>query len=203
MVLLVSCSNDKSVSQKIFKHAEKAAQLENGFNNQQKPLLDAEKKEQSLYNQIIALDMSKYNKIVTLSNEALDSIKHREDLLSKEKKSIDDAYKEFQKVKPLISELSNKDLKAKANTLYTSMVNRYKTYQNLHDAYQTSLSEDKKLYNMLKDKNLSIDTLQKQIDTVNKSYKTINDDKDKFNKYTGTFNKEKKDFYKAAGINIK
>lgn len=203
IVLVASCSKEKNTSQEIFNHLEKAAELEKGFNNQQQPLVDAEKKEQQLYNQIIALDMSKYNQIVTLSNEALDSIKNREDFLSKEKQSMDQAYQEFLKTKPLIAQLTDKSLKEKANVLYATMVKRYNTYQDLHNAYAASISEDKKLYTMFKDKKLSIENLQKQIDVVNNGYKKINDDKDTFNKYTGKFNKEKKDFYQAAGINIK
>lgn len=199
---LAGCSIGDKPSEEIYSHLEEAAILEQKFEKQQQPLVEAEKKEQQLYNEIISLSMKEYDKIVSLSKDAIELAEKRQERIKKEKESVDKAYQEFTEIKPIIEDMDKSDLKKKAQQLSDLIDNRYKTYGELYDSYQKGIAMDIELYKMLQNKELKPERLQQQIDKVNKGYKIINEKKEAFNKYTEQYNAAKKEFYKAAGLEI-
>ncbi|MFC7392396.1 YkyA family protein [Scopulibacillus cellulosilyticus] len=202
-LLLSACSLTESPSQKIYTLAEKSASKEKDFNQVQKPLVDAEEKEQAIYNQLVTLDKNNVKQTAKLSDQAVQSVENRGRLLKKEKKSIDNAYNTFKQAVPEINKIKDVKLKNKAKQMADTMKARYKDYQILHNEYSEALKDDRKLYELFKDKNLKIETLQTQLEKVNNHYKAISKDKETFNKATKIFNQQKKTFYDAADINNK
>ncbi len=203
-VFSLSACSGKSAQEEIYDHLEKAVSLEDGFREQQDPLVDLENKENKLYNQIVDLSMDKFDKIKDLSKQASEIVDKRKEKLELEKESIDAAKEEFDKIKPLISEIDEdkKEAKENAKDLYKTMQDRYDAYQNLYSSYKDSLKLDSALYDMLQNKDLKEEDLQKQIEKINNNYDKVTQANKKFNQYTEEYNQLKKDFYKSAGMKV-
>lgn len=202
IVALAGCSFGKKPPEKVYDHLESAAKQEQDFAKDQQKMVKKEKKEQDLYDKAIKLDMKKFDEMTSLSKQAAKMADERKNLLDDEKESLDASYEEFDKVKPIIKDLDDADMKKKANQVAEKMDKRHKAFGKLYDAYESSTSLDKKLYQMLQDKKLKPEALQKQIDQVNNKYKTVNKAKEEFNTDTDQYNKAKKAFYKAADLNV-
>jgi len=198
--ILLSGCNDRKPDKQAFNYLEKAAKEEEGFNKEQKPLLKEEKKEQSLYNKIMALDTKDAKKIKSYSDEALSSLDKRQKMIDDENKSLTSAYKTFKKAVPYMKEIKKEKAAKSVQQLIDNMKKRYTAFQSLYKSYQSSITADKKLFTLLKDKNVKTEDLQKQLQTVNQTYQKIEENKKAFNAYTETFNDEKQVFYKIIGM---
>ncbi|MFC4617197.1 YkyA family protein [Camelliibacillus cellulosilyticus] len=196
---LSACGANKP-EEKAYNYLEKAAANEEDFNKAQEPLVKEEQKEQDLYEKIMKLNTSKRDQIVEYSDQALKSIDKRKKLIDQEKKSIDDAYHTFKKALSPLKEAGKNKGQSHVNALIQAMEDRFHAYESLYKAYGDSITNDQKLFNLLKEKDISIESLQQQLDKVNGSYKKIDTLKATFNQYTKTFNREKKAFYKAYGL---
>lgn len=201
-LILVGCQFGESTEEKMYNHLEEAVALEDQFREQQAPLAKAEKKEQELYDEIVALSMDEFDKIKSLSTEAEALTKKRLEYLNNEKESIDKAYEEFENTKDLREDLEDENVQESAQTLIDKMDKRYKAYQSLYKEYKSAIELDKKLYTMLQDKELTLEQLQEQIKKVNEQYTKVSKQKEEFNHYTTEFNEAKKAFYKAADLNV-
>lgn len=191
-----------SPEEQIYNHLEKAVSLEAGFKDQQTPLVTLEKKEQEIYDEITKLGMNDFDKIQSLSEKALESVNKRQELIANEKESIDAAQAEFEKIKPIIDEIEDEKLQSKANELYELMIKRYKTYDELYNNYKDAMLLDRELYKMFKNKDLTLEDLENKIKEINKGYEKVVEKNKEFNDLTTKYNELKKDFYKAAGLNV-
>jgi predicted patatin/cPLA2 family phospholipase len=83
------------------------------------------------------------------------------------------------------------------------MQKRYRAHDELYNEYVEGIKNDKELYLMFKDKNLSIADLEAQVNKVNQTYEKIFAANNQFNQLTDEYNAKKKMFYQKAGINSK
>lgn len=201
-VMAAGCSFGDKPAEKIYTHLEEAAMLEQDFTEQQEKIVDAEKKEQQLYNEMIEMSMDDFEQIVSLSKQADQLANDRKQWMKEEKDILDEAYQTFTKAQDLVKEIENDELKQSGRQLLEAMENRHETYDKLFDAYMVSIERDRKLYNMFREKELKANDLQDQIDQVNASYKKVNETKDRFNEYTERYNETKKNFYETAELNV-
>ncbi|MCM3123479.1 YkyA family protein [Mesobacillus sp. AQ2] len=199
---LAGCLDKQSPEEKMFEELEKVVSIEKTFEDQQDPLVELEKKEKEIYEKIISLGMKEYDQIVKLADEALANADKRAEHIDKEKESIDESRKEFKNIDQIIEEIEDSGLKKQANELKATMNERYEIHDDLYKNYKQGLQYDKKLYEMLKDKELSFDNLEEQINKVNEIYETVLKDNQEFNDKTDQYNKEKLAFYKKAGIEV-
>ncbi|PLS16833.1 hypothetical protein CVD28_15640 [Bacillus sp. M6-12] len=199
--ILTGCLNG-SPEEQMYTILEDVVDKENGFKDQQTPLVDLEKKEADIYSQIIKLGIKDYDKIVSLSDEALQNIDKREEHIKKEHDSIAEAKKEFEKVEDIVKEIEKEDIRNKAINLNNTMNDRFDAHETLYKAYIESMKIDRELYGLFKQKDLKMEDLQKQIDKVNKAYDKVMKENDKFNKLTEEYNQEKIEFYKSAGLKV-
>ncbi|ASK63635.1 hypothetical protein CFK37_16460 [Virgibacillus phasianinus] len=202
IITLLSACSGASTSEKIYDHLEKAVTAEKAFEKQQDDIVKLEKEEQKLYSQIIDLSMDEFDKIKSIAVEAIGVIDKRKEKIALEKESIEGSKEEFEKVKELIGELEKEKAKNKANKMYDVMMNRYDAYYTLNDAYAKSLKLEKELYTMLQKEDLKQETLTEHIKKINESYKNVLAANKNFNAYTEKYNKLKKEFYKAAKIEV-
>lgn len=203
MILILSACQQKNSAEDIYNVLEKTAKEEKGFADQQDPLVNLERQEKTTYDKVIGLGMKQYNQIVRLSDSAISMADQRKIYIEKETESIHNSEKEFKKLIPLKDAIKDEKLKKEANELYTIMMNRYKAHDDLYKAYIKSIADDKQLYEMFKDKVVSIDKLEAQINKVNSDYKEIYADNESFNKRTKEFNDKKIEFYNMAGLKAK
>ena len=198
--MLAGCSAAKSPGEKAFQYMEKAAQLESGFNAQQKPLIKEEQNEQQLYQDILALDMKQFDQIQAKSKQALSSVAKRKQLMETEKKSMDQAANIFKKAEPFVNQIKDKKQAVIGKKTIKDMNDRYDSFNKLNTYYNQSLTADESLFKLLQTKGVTVENLQKKLDEVNASYKKIDKEKDQFNTYTTSFNQDKKAFYKSMNI---
>jgi len=200
-ILMAGCQSKPE--EKIYQILEETVSKENVFQNQQSPLAKLESEETHLFEQIMGLGMKDYQKVVELSDKALLNIKERKERMDKEQDSMLSSQKEFIKMKSIISDLQDENLKGEASQLYTLMEKRYETHEKLYKAYMEGLDADQKLYELLKQKNVSINEIEAQIDSTNASFSSVMQANKQFNDETKIYNEKKLDFYKRAGIKYK
>ncbi len=199
LVFLAACG--QKPADYVYKHLEKAVELEEPFEQQQEPLQEAEKKENEIFQEIVALGMGEIEEISRLADEALRSIDARAAMVETEKESIEASIEEFR----LIEEQAKKveeNLNEQLIKLEETMEGRYKSYHALYEAYQDALEKDRALFQMLTEEELTLEQLQSQIDLVNDSYEKVSAQKEEFNRLTSEYNEGKRSFYEAAELNV-
>ncbi|WP_313428852.1 YkyA family protein [Siminovitchia terrae] len=189
-----------SPEEQIHKSLEETVVLEKDFEKQQKPLMKLEKEEKSLFDEMMNLGMKKFDEIVSLSDKALTNLDKREELLAKEEEAMAASKKEFDKIDGLIGKLKDDQLKGKAKELQELMNQRYDSHKQLVKAYNEAIKQDRKVYELMKDKELKLETLESQIESANQVQEDIQAANELFNKLTDQFNEGKEKLYKEAGI---
>ncbi|WP_227001773.1 YkyA family protein [Virgibacillus necropolis] len=202
VIALLSACSGASTSEKIYDHLEEAVTLEEAFEKQQDDIVKLEKKEQELYSQIIDLSMDEFDKIKSISQEAISVIEKRKEKIKLEKESIDASKEEFKKIEGLIEDLEEKKAKDRATKMYDVMMDRFDAYDKLNDAYTESLKLEKELYKMLQEEDLKQETLTEHIKKINDSYKKVLEANENFNTFTEKYNQLKKEFYESANIEV-
>jgi len=202
-IIILSACSGSSTQEKIYEHLEEAVALENSFEELQNQIADLEKQEQDIYNEISDLEMSEFDKIKDLAQKAIEIIEERSDKIKQEKESIDASKEEFEKTDDLIEELEEDEVKEKAKEMYDVMIDRYETYDTLHDAYLQSLQEEHDMYLLFQEEEIKEDDLDEQISKINHLYEEVLDGNEQFNSYTVTYNELKKEFYDLANIQVK
>jgi hypothetical protein len=202
LFLLSGCLNQKTTPEKMYEVMEEVVIAESAFEKQQDPLVNAEKKEKQLYDEIISLGMKEYGQIVKLTDQALLLVKERETLMASETESIEKSKEKFEKLQPYIKELEEPVLNKAAKELFDVMMERYKLHDELQQSYSDALKLDKDLYQMFRNKDLSMDQLESQINQINEKYQQVYQINEKFNLNTKRYNELKLVFYKEAGFKI-
>jgi hypothetical protein len=202
LFLLGGCMNKETPGEKAYSILEKTAEAEDVFEKQQDPLVKLEKQEKELYDQIIALGMKEFGQIKKLSDQALETVGKREELMNKEQESIDASKEEFEPLKDVIPDIEDKEAKESAEELYKVMMDRYSIHDKLYSEYTNGLELDKELYSMFKKEDLTMEQLEAQIDKINKSYEQLTVHNQEFNEMTKKYNEIKINFYKQAGVEV-
>ncbi|WP_233269758.1 YkyA family protein [Heyndrickxia camelliae] len=197
-ILMAGCQSKPE--EKIYQILEETVSKEKGFQSEQSPLAKLESEETHLFEQIMNLGMKDYQKVVKLSDRALLNISERKERMDKEQDSMLSSQKEFMKLKSIISDLQDENLKEEAFRLYSLMEKRYKTHEKLYNAYIKGLDADQKLYELLKQKTVSINDIEAQINSTNKLFSAVMEANKQFNDETKIYNEKKLDFYKHARI---
>ncbi|WP_404459125.1 YkyA family protein [Oceanobacillus kapialis] len=198
----ISACSSESTEEKIHGHLEEAVAQEKGFEEQQSKITELEQKEQELYSQIIELGTDEMKKITELSQQAIDAVTQREESLKAEKESLDAAKEEFQKTEDLIAEIEDEQLKETAESMYSTMSDRFSAYDELYQAYETSIQQEKELYEMFQQEDTEQEALTEHINTINESYQQVLDANETFNTNTTAYNELKKEYYSQAGIEV-
>ena len=112
---------------------EKAVQAENRFKRAEN-IRKIGEKEHQLYDSAVKLNMDDYQKIVTLSDQALSNANQRKTSESR-KDSIDDSKQAFESAKTS-QEIKDKKVKEKAGHAVALMEKRYASYDLLYKKYE-------------------------------------------------------------------
>lgn len=202
LIIFLTACNGTSTQEKIYEHLEEAVHLESDFADEQDKIIELEKQEQEIYEQIVDLEMGEFDTIKELSQQALEIIAERSNKIELEKESIDASQNEFKQVEELIEELDNEEEKEKLEELYDVMLDRYEAYNALHDAYVQSLEEEKEMYSMIQQEDMTQEELTDQVNNINENYEAVLEGNEAFNKSTVAYNDLKKEFYELANIAV-
>ncbi|WP_433749322.1 YkyA family protein [Falsibacillus pallidus] len=201
-LVLSGCMNRPSAAEEIYQILENTVKDEKEFQDQQEPMTEMETKEKKIFDEIMGLGVKQYDQITDLADKALENLKNRRTRLLKEQRSMDESRQNFETVKEKVDRLTDKDAKKKAAQLISLMEKRYEAHESLYKDYSLGLNLDEQLYNLLKNKDVTLEDLEEQINKINDIYKKIYADNDYFNQKTDEYNTAKLQFYKIAGINI-
>jgi hypothetical protein len=202
LVTMIGCSSGPSPEEEVYETLEKVVSLEESFKDQQDPLVELEKSEKAIYDEIISLSAKDFDKIVSLSTEAISLVEERETRINNEHESIQSAKTEFETVDSHIEKIEDTDLKKEAEGLIELMNRRYTAYEELYTNYINALTYDKELYQLFQNEDLSMETLEEQINLINESYEKVITANNQFNEITDAYNKAKVKFYENAELNI-
>jgi DNA repair exonuclease SbcCD ATPase subunit len=200
--LLTGCVSKEQTTERMYQALENVVEAEKAFEEQQEPLVELEKQEKEIYNQIMALGMKRHDEIVKLSDEALSIIDKRREHLQKEIESINASKTEFKNAEEIRNEIDNSEQKKKATELLEIMSNRYKVHNKLAKEYSTGLDNDKELYQMLKNESISYEKLEDHVTNLNTIYQKVYDANEEFNELTAQYNRKKIEFYEEAGLKL-
>lgn len=200
--LLTGCVSKEKTIEIMYQALENVVEAEKAFEEQQEPLVELEKQEKEIYNQIMAIGMKQHDEIVKLSDEAISIIDKRREHLQKEIDSIDDSKTEFKNAEEIRDEIDDAEQKKKATELLEIMSNRYKVHNQLAKEYSSALDNDKELYQMLKNESISYEKLEVHVTNLNTIYQKVYDKNKEFNELTAQYNEKKLEFYKEAGLKI-
>lgn len=202
IIIVLTACNGPSVQEEIFDHLEESVYLEAEFEELQDEIVALETKEQEIYSQIQDLEKEEFEEMEQLSEEAIESIKERSSLVISEKESIGASQEEFEKVKELIEKLDEQEMKDKAEEMYSVMMDRYESYDLLHETYIETLKQEEDLYLLFQNEDLDQEELSEQITLINDSYEKILEENETFNENTVAYNTLKEEFYDVANLDV-
>ncbi|MCR6095882.1 YkyA family protein [Salipaludibacillus agaradhaerens] len=199
LTILSGCVGDDP-AELMYDQLETSVQIENEMKSLQEPLVEAEKKEVQLYNDMASL--SSLEEIEPLSQKAIESAETRRSMMEEEKKIIDNAFEAFQEAEQYLEELEEDQAKEAGQTLIDIQNERKSVYEELYTQYVKSIDEDIKLFEMVVDEESHNDELEGQQEKVNESYARITELSDEFNVLLNDFNEAKIVFYESVGFNV-
>ena len=200
--LLTGCVSKEKTTERMYQALENIVEAEKAFEEQQEPLVELEKQEKEIYNQIMALGLKQHDEIVKLADEALSIIDKRREHLQKEIDSINASKTEFKNAEEIRNEIDNPEQKKKATELLDIMSNRYKIHDKLAKEYSSALDNDKELYQMLKNESISYEKLEDHVTILNTIYQKVYNANEEFNELTAQYNRKKLEFYEEAGLKL-
>jgi len=200
--LLTGCVSKEKTTERMYQALENIVEAEKAFEEQQEPLVELEKQEKEIYNQIMALGLKQHDEIVKLADEALSIIDKRREHLQKEIDSINASKTEFKNAEEIRNEIDNPEQKKKATELLDIMSNRYKIHDKLAKEYSSALDNDKELYQMLKNESISYEKLEDHVTILNTIYQKVYNANEEFNELTAQYNEKKLEFYEEAGLKL-
>ncbi|MEF3328674.1 YkyA family protein [Oceanobacillus sp. M60] len=201
-LLFIAACSSKSAEEQIHDHLEEAIQIEEGYETQQQEIEELEQQEQEIFSQIVELDMEQFDQIQELSQEAISIVEQKQEKLGEERESIEASQEEFEQVESLISDLEDENVQQEAESMYDIMIERYTTYYDLNDTYQTSVDQEKELYEMLQQEELEQDEVTGHLEALNENYERIIALNEEFNQLTADYNEAKRTFYEASDLNV-
>ncbi|WP_042430495.1 YkyA family protein [Geomicrobium sp. JCM 19039] len=198
-LLLAGCM--ESAEEELMINIEDAIELENEFEEQQTPLIEAEEQEYELFEEMVNLGLQDMDEIEGLVAQASELANERISRMETERESIVTAYETFMEEESLLDDLEG-SLREDAEAVFDAMEQRYQVHTELYEGYTEAVQMDLDLYEMFLDEELSFEELEGQINLVNEQYQSVNEYKEQFNDYTTTFNEQKEQFYDTADFVI-
>ncbi|MCR6111280.1 YkyA family protein [Bacillus sp. A301a_S52] len=199
LTILSGCFGDDP-TELMYEQLETSVQIENEMESLQEPLVEAEKKEIQLYNDMAGL--SSIEEIEPLSQKAIESAESRRSIMEEEKDFFDNAFEAFQAAEQYVEDLEEDQAKEAGRTLIDIQNERKSVYEELYTEYVSSIDEDIKLFEMVVDEESQNDELEGQQEKVNESYARITELSDQFNALLNDFNEAKVIFYESVGFNV-
>ena len=197
ILVLVGCNKEDNIHEKISEHLEATVEIEKTFEEHQQKIIDLEKEDEKLYNEIISLGSDDFEKVVTLAEEAITKLDERYEEVKLEKQSLEESKKEFEKIKPLMENITEEDELEQVEKMYDTMMSRYEAYNKVYDSYSESIQMTKELYTLFKEEQFDENKVYSLLTTVNDLYEEVLEANEEFNMKTTLYNKLKQEYYES------
>lgn len=198
IAFLTGCQSDEKQAAKIQEKMEESASYEKSFASNQEDLNAYREKEQSIYNDLIHLDIQDEDDIQQKLDDTNTYMEKQKKLIDEAKENFQKAYEESASIKENIEKIKDKDQKKQASKLLDIMVERKEMIDTFFKDYQDQQKLLNSFYDSLEDGKLSVDELNDQIDDINDHNQDMEDAIQQFNQYTEKYNKAEGEYYKMA-----
>ncbi|WP_157724805.1 YkyA family protein [Virgibacillus phasianinus] len=200
--LLTGCHQDEKRAKSIYKSLEKSAHIEQKFADELRQLKKASQSEQTIYNEIIALDINQESEIEKRVENAQTCNQHMRKSLQEAKNSFDNAYKAFLAVKPASEKIKKPKREEEVKSIIQLMEKRKDLFQSYFNKYIDSLKDNKDFYKQLQNEQIKNSRLEEEIEALNQSYSGMKKQEQKFNRSTKRFNAAKQQYYQNAKLDV-
>ncbi|MGX1982586.1 putative cell-wall binding lipoprotein [Thermolongibacillus altinsuensis] len=194
LIVLTSCSIN-SPERELKSLLNEVNQLEQSFAKHQQPLIELEKKEKEIYEEIMSLGLKQFDQIQPFVKEALQVIDQRKKRMDEERKNMVRLKDEMANLQRLIDQIDDPTIKSEARNVYELWEKRYRSYEQLYQYYHQALQLESQFYHLLQEKDLTFVELEEKINEINKTYERFQKMIEQYNDYTNQYNKAKKTLY--------
>ncbi len=175
---------------------EEAAQAESEFVKQQETLSDLEKKEQNIFQDMMAVSKEEESKIKELGEEADKKLKERAEVFAKEQEAMEKSASAIEELDEL-GNIEGERLNEQLGELRKTAGARYKEYGEIETLYTENIELNEKLFDMMEDKEAKLKDVEGQLEKINAGSEKLIQANEKFNQLTNQFNKQRAAFEEA------
>jgi chromosome segregation ATPase len=194
LVILTSCSINSS-EKELKQLLNEMSKLEQSFTKHQQPLIELEKKEKEIYEEIMSLGMKRFDQIQPFVKKALQIIEQRKKRIEQEREIMISLKDKMPNLQRLIHSIDDPEVKIAAMNVYERLEKRYLSYEQLYQYYQQALRLESQFYHLLQEKDVTFAELEAKINALNKAYEQFQKETEQFNRYTNQYNQAKKKLY--------
>ncbi|ANU22772.1 YkyA family protein [Planococcus donghaensis] len=191
ILILLSACTDSGIRGDLDQVLNDTFEAEEEYRKVQDDLEKREKAEQELFADIMALTQEEQDKVAEQAQEALDSADERLAFLKIEKESMQLAEEKLAEMDQVIEDAEDESVKSDVQALKAKMQERFTAHADFVVAYEKLVGHQKELYEMLKDEESKLQTLQEQATEVNEQNNVVQQAVTKFNDLTKQVNELK------------
>ncbi|MCM3569416.1 YkyA family protein [Neobacillus mesonae] len=199
-VFLTGCDSDEKQAGEIHQKMEESASFEKEFAMNQKELENNRKKAQSVYNNLMNLDINDTDAIKQKLDDANIYIKKQQKSLREAEVNFQKAYTKSASIKENAKKIQDKNQKKQAAKLMKLIDDRKKIIDTFFDEYHNLLKLQTTFYEDLGNRKYNVDKFNQQINEINKYGQNMKDIIQQFNQYTEQYNEVENEYYKLAEL---
>lgn len=196
IVFLSGCQSDDRQTAKIQKIIEESTSFENHFTENLSDLFTMKKTAQSVYIELIDLNINDTDSIRQKIKKAQTYTKEQQSLKVEAEENFQKAYQNAITIEKPIKKLKNKDQKNKAEKLFNILNERQKIMDSFFKDYHHLLDLQHTFYQHLANENFHLENLNDLIQQINERNQNMNEYIQQFNQYTKQYIEAEKDFEK-------
>lgn len=198
IAFLAGCHSDEKQAAQIQEKMDDSASYEEAFVSNQEHLKTYREKGQSVYNDLLELDIQDTDTIQSKIDDGKTYLKKQEALLKEAEKDFQRAYKESSAIKENVEKIKGERQKNQASDLLDIMVKRKKVMDAFFNDYQGQLKLLNSFYDYLEDDELKGDEMDEQIDQMNENNEEIEEIIEEFNNNTKEYNETEARYYEIV-----
>jgi len=191
ILLIVAGCSGSGTREELDQVLNETFDAEEEYRDVQDDLEEREKKEQQLFEEIMALTQEQQEDVEKQAQEAIDSADERLDFLQTEKESMQAAEENFAEIDGVIEEAEEAAVKTDLEALKAKMDERFAAHDEFTQAYEGLIGLQKELYEMLKDEENNLQMLQEKATEVNEQNEQVQNAVTAFNDLTQQVNELK------------
>lgn len=190
MLLLTGCSFGTSSDKELSKVLAEMNEAEEASHKAQEELNKLEETEQTIFNEMMDLTREDEEELKGNVSDVQESLNKRLAYIEEEEEAVKKA-KESAKSLDSLADKVDDEAKSDVQKLRDQVNERYDFHAIFVEDYRKLAESQKKLYELLLDKEVDLKTLDKQVDEVNKQNDIVKSSIEKFNEATVSLNKLK------------
>ena len=194
VIFLFGCQSNKQAD-KIHKILEESTAFEKHFTTNLTDLFQTRENAQSVYMELIHLDINDKNNISEKIDHAYTFMDEQQKLLEEAQESFQKAYGKAATIEKRIKKIKDDDHKNEASKLITIMNERKKLIDTFFEDYHKNLQLQNAFYGQLKEETYNLETFNELIHESNERSRSMEEMIEQFNQYTEQYIKAEKDFY--------